>query len=336
MSGERIFVVQLIQVIMNMLTIWILALVAHRLLGDGLIPSSILFPAMYFPWLVMAGRVLTETMYGLLLWISVLVLVKSLDSGKNGFTFLFGLISGIMTLLRPEGILVWALSLPLAPAIVQGRKAIVHWLLSGAGVLVCILPWAVRNRSALGEFTPFPTTSGYNLWVAVRPVGSEVWSESDEFSLATDSGRRYYIDREASRKFTELAVENFRRDGVPVVVARALQRTALAWTRFPGTGEAAGWNPGFLLLTTVHVSMLGFAVSGFVGLKTGRAWLLVFPLFVLSLSLPVSKGLTRYLLPGMPAVALLAGQGLLSFLSKIKGSKLPEVGKAAGSSAKGG
>ena len=86
--GERILVVQLIQVAMNLLTIWILAVSAHKLLGNGLKPYSILFSAVYFPWLVFSSRVLTETLYGLLLWISLYTLVKLIDAGGGGSTAL--------------------------------------------------------------------------------------------------------------------------------------------------------------------------------------------------------------------------------------------------------
>lgn len=238
-----------------------------------------------------------------------------------------------MTLLRPEGILVWAVSLVPMLTLVPGRRAILHWLVSGVGVFVCITPWAVRNRLVFGEFTPFPSTSGYNLWVASRPVDSESWNESEEFLQATDNGRRYYIDAEASREFTEIAVSNVQRDGLSVVVTRALQRTALAWVRFPGTGELVGWNLKFMLLSAAHISMLGLAVAGFISLKTRRAWLLVFPVIVLSLSLPITMGLNRYLLPGMPAVALLAGQGLLSLFGMKDGIKPPDTLTAAGPAA---
>lgn len=333
MLGERILVVQLIQVSMNLLTIWILAVTAHRLLRKRLKPYSILFAAMYFPWLVFSSRLLTETLYSLLLWISILFLAKCADTNGRRHCLAFGMIAGAMVLLRPEGILVWAVSLVPMLIIIPGRKAFLNWLISGIGVLICILPWAIRNQVEFGELSPYSSTSGYNLWVSSRPIGSECWDGSEEFQRATDYGRHYYIDSAASREFADIAISNFRRDGVFVIAGRALQRTALAWMRFPGTGELVGWNMKFVLLTVANLSMLGLAVAGFISLKTRRAWLLVFPVVVFSLSLPLTKGLTRYLLPGMPAVALLAGQGLLSLFGKKGGSKPPDSQTAAGPAA---
>jgi hypothetical protein len=151
--------------------------------------------------------------------------------------------------------------------------------------------------------------------VASRPVDSQWWDADEEFIEATRSWTHYYTDSSASDNFRKTAFENFRADRPVIIAVRALRRWFTAWFRFPGSGGFSGWNARYIALSAFQAVFVALAVYGVFKAERKKALtLLLVPVLALSCSLPVTKGLTRYLLPGWPAVALLAGHALMVLL----------------------
>jgi hypothetical protein len=312
--GQKVLVVQIVQMVLNCLALWFVLKAADCLLDGKLIPWAALFAALYFPWLILSSMILAESLFIVLLWSAVLAMAKSVVLDGKRYYLFSGILMGAAVMVKPIGLPVLLLSaVPIA--VVAGlREGLRSWSLVATGCLICVVPWTIRNYAAMGEMTCLPSTSGYNLWVAARPLGAEWWDSSEEFAWATDNWKHYYIDRRASERFTELAIARLEADGALVVAGRALLRTFSAWLRFPGTGNRVGWNPTYVSLTLIQLAMVVLAILGIIRLRDRRSLFLLLPAVALTACLPVSKGLTRYLLPGMPAVALLSGHGLLSML----------------------
>ena len=312
LCGQHLLCIQILQVAFNCLSLTFLFLTV-RGTDEKDNPWVLLFPALYVPWLVLSSMILAESLFTALLWASVYLLSGALRTGKMKFHLLLGLTLGAGVLVKPVGVVMAVLSLACLFAV---NRKMLKVSLTGLTVLLVLMPWALRNMEAVHRLTIFPTTSGYNLWIASRPIGSEWWDESEEFREATGDWDHYYIDGEACRDFRHTAMGRFRNDGILTVAGRALARTVIGWTRFPGTGDLSGWNAEYLFMTAIRITMLVFSAVGFFRLQMKHRWLLILPAVALSFALPVTKGLTRYLLPASPGIALLAGQGVLSLIRR--------------------
>ena len=313
--GSRFLTVQLIQLFLNTLSLCLVYMSAKRIFRDRLRDAAILFVVLYFPWLLISSSILSESLFICILWLLVYSLARYQENTRAANGLISGVLLGALVLTKPAGLIVGLTCSVAMLFILQWKlfKKLMPPLLLGA--LLLVLPWMFRNHMSLGKLTFMPTTSGYNLWVASLPIGSNVWMQVDEFQVATGDG--YYIDAQSSARFEEFARQNFESDGVLRVVARAITRSTLAWSRFPGSGNRFGLNLVYIGSTLVQLVILGFAVVGIVNLRGRATWLLIMPVVGLTLVLPLTKGLTRYLLPGLPAIGLFAGQGFLCVFNRI-------------------
>ena len=203
---------------------------------------------------------------------------------------------------------------------IRGAKnGLRDWLIMLACTSVVLFPWGIRNYTEMGTSTFLPSNSGYNLWVASRPADAAWWSDSEEFTRATNDWENYYIDQTADANFKETALENIGRDSFFTIIGRAAYRWFTGMVRFPGTGSFAGMNLKFIAFTAVQSGMIILAAVALFMLKSRKAWFVfLLPLLALSSALPVSKGLTRYLLPALPAIAMLAGHSVIELSDLIK------------------
>ncbi len=313
--GSGFLTVQLMQLLLNTLSLCLVYMTAKRIFRDRFRDPAILFVVLYFPWLLTSSSILTESLFTCILWLFVYSLARYQENTRAANGLISGVLLGALVLTKPAGLVI-GITCSLAMLLILHWKRFMKLMPPLLlGTLLLILPWMFRNHISLGKLTFMPTTSGYNLWVASLPIGSDVWMEVDEFQVATRDG--YYIDAQSSARFEEFARQNFESDGVLLVVTRAITRSALALSRFPGSGGRTGLNPVYIGFTLVQLVILGFAVVGIVNLKSRAAWLLIMPVVGLTLLLPLTKGLTRYLLPGFPAIALFAGQGFLCVFNRI-------------------
>jgi len=301
---------------MSLVLIYKTALMA---LGEKFKPWSILFPALYFPWLLLSSKLLSEALFTFLLWAAVFSMTKFVRSREKRHLILAGILLGLLILTKSIGLVVLLLSL-VSFAVLKGlKRGLVYWLGMSACAIAVLLPWGVRNYVQMGVPTFLPSNSGYNLWVASRAPDASWWSDSDEFVQATDDWEHYYIDQTADSNFRQIAIRNFHTEGFSTIIKRAGYRFFTGLSRFPGTGSITGMNIKFLALTMIQSGMLLLAFAFLVRLRSKEAWFMfILPMIALSAALPVSKGLTRYLLPALPAVALLAGQSLLVILARLR------------------
>lgn len=318
LPGGNILPILILQLLFLSLSLVFVHRTALMVLGERFRPWSILFPALYFPWLLLSSKLLSEAFFTFLLWASVFSMTKFVHSRKKSHLILAGILIGLLVLTKSIGLAVLLLSL-VSFAVLNGlKRGLLNWLVMSACAFVVLLPWGVRNYVQMGVPTFLPSNSGYNLWVASRAPDDSWWSDSEEFVQATDDWDHYYIDQTADLNFREIAISNFRAEGFTTIVRRAGYRLFTGLSRFPGTGGITGMNIKFLTLTLIQSGMLLLAFVSLIRIRSKEAWfLLILPMIALSAALPVSKGLTRYLLPALPAIALLAGQSILEILARI-------------------
>jgi hypothetical protein len=310
--GQNIIIVQLLQIGLNCLTLTFVYLITYEA-NRGINQWAILFPAIYVPWLMLSSMILAESLFTLFIWASVYLLSKSAQTTESKYYILLGVTLGMGVLIKPIGIMLLLIT---NVYLLIDKNKISKVLLVCIFTLLILLPWAARNYNATERMTVFPSTSGYNLWVASRPIGSEWWDNSEEFQEATQDWSHYYIDRDASSRFRDIALQNVKDASILRSLSRAVLRSLMAWSRFPGTGSLMGWNIEYLVMSAIHIVVIILAFIGFVRSENRLRWILVLPAIALSFSLPITKGLTRYLLPSSPGVVLLAGQGFLHITKK--------------------
>jgi len=301
---------------MSLVLIYKTALMA---LGEKFKPWSILFPALYFPWLLLSSKLLSEVLFTFLLWASVYSMMSFFHSMRKHHLIMGGVLLGLLILTKSIGLAVLLLSSISFILLIGLKKGILNWLLMLLCAFLVVLPWGIRNYVQLGVPTFLPSNSGYNLWVASRAPDASWWSDSEEFIQATDDWDHYYIDQTADKNFREIAASNFHAEGFATSIKRAGYRLLTGLSRFPGTGSFTGMNIKFLSLTLIQSGMLLLAIVSLFRQGSKEAWLLlILPMIALAAALPVSKGLTRYLLPALPAIALLAGQSVLGILARMR------------------
>ncbi len=261
------------------------------------------------------GSFMTESLYILLCAAAMVVL---LDATRNGVEVKFGLaglLLGLATLTRSEGVILFGLlAVPLAfIGSAKGRWARTAFAL--AGFALAVVPWTARNALRFHEFIPVSQSLkgvlvGANCdysyygdeigsWVVpcVARVETKGLSEVQAFDRYQAAGLRY--------------LGNHKDDLPRVVGARILRTFGLfrpgVWF---GHGEPEVRNSAFsrrtLWLTWV---LLALALLGAV-LLAGRSrlhlWLLLAPILTVTLTSAVAYGNPRFRAAAEPCLIVLA------------------------------
>lgn len=326
LPGQEIFVVQMVQILLNCAVLWFLIMSSHILIRDMLNALAYVIPAVYIPWLITSGMILTEALFTFLLWATIYACAKYTVARRFRYLPISGLLLGLLILTKPVGILVLG-AITLYFAFSLGSRRVLAVSVISASAVVTVAPWAVRNYISVDKVAITPTTSGYNLWVASKPLGNRIWKSSPGFIAATEDATHYYIDGVANDSFRALAIRRFSDCNPLKTVWSSILRIAKAWLRCPGTGDMVSVSVRYILLSAAHIGMIIFAIIGFLRLASTKKWLLVLPAIALTFALPVSKGLTRYILPAYPAVVLLSAHGFLSALNSATSQSIGTIGK---------
>lgn len=122
---------------------------------------------------------------------------------KSGFSmFLFSFVASLLLLLRSEFI-VFLLFVYL---VILLKRRFKYAIVTFAVILLFISPWIIRNYSIFGEFIPFTTSSGLNLYRGNNPVKIGNWGEDyfiQELKGITNPGNfeiiynKYYTEKAA-------------------------------------------------------------------------------------------------------------------------------------------
>jgi 4-amino-4-deoxy-L-arabinose transferase-like glycosyltransferase len=138
-------------------TIICVAVLARRLRGDraGLLAAGI---AAIYPNLIAAdGALMSESLYGLLIALSLLAAYRLLASPKIDRGLVLGALVGLAALTRAEAVLL--LPLLLVP-VVRRRHGTRVAAVACLALLAVITPWTVRNAIVFHHFVPLATDSG--------------------------------------------------------------------------------------------------------------------------------------------------------------------------------
>lgn len=323
-----------VEILIGVATVLGVYLLARRLLGPGVALVAALALALDPISIAMTSNVTTETVFAGLWVAAALLWVAGLQQRRSGLLAAAGLAFGVSVLVRPIGLYLPVLLVPLTFWLVGAPRT--RRLVASAAILVSFaVPvglWAARNHHETGVVT-VSTIGAHNLLD---------YRAADALAIDEGSSRPEEADRlEARARRAAGAHAN------GAVLAQA--ESSLAWhtlahhpkgavlTTVRGLGRVL-FGPGraeMLRLVTGSTETVGLAdraaiaaeaallfalllaaVGGVVALVRRRAWLaLAVPLALAVYDIALSAGAegnARLRMPASPFLALLAGAGLVA------------------------
>jgi 4-amino-4-deoxy-L-arabinose transferase-like glycosyltransferase len=320
-AGHHWWAVYVVQSLLCTATILGIYLLARLLFSRRVAATTLLLAVVYLPFLAYAHVLMPETLFITCLVFSTYAFVRGVLGNSRVWLCVSGVLCAFAALTRSE-----ALLLPVAfflwIGLSRGRWHIFRRWKSGLALFVACMavvlsPWAIHNYLDQGQFIPGDTVGGLNLLIGNHPGADGTFDEAPVWSNPA-------VMRALAEGKREGALDNVFRD------------QALAWiSSHPGSFlRLTGWRMALFLgapndwlvdgigsntLDAVSGSqefygwaLMFFAlVGGFAGLWRGRQTLLPLLCFFYVLGVvSVFYFQTRYRLPAMPFVLMLAAYGL--------------------------
>ena len=274
--------------------------------------------ALYPGAVAMSAFVLTEAPFCVFMLLELALWGAAWRAGSNRRCTVLALMAGAAaaaaTLIRPS----WLLFTPLA-AIVglaadqrRGRQLLMGVTTAG-GLVVCMLPWWIRNARETGHFVPTTLQLGASMYDGLNPTadGGSNMSFVDEFvaderasvvAMPQDEPFEYRLDRRMLRAALAWARGN------PARVAQlAAAKFVRLWNVWPNEPSLRSWPLRLVVLAT-YGPLLCLSLVG-VWRFTPRGWPFIvawLPAVYFTLLHIVFVGSIRYREPAMLASMVLA------------------------------
>ena len=205
--GERVLFVVLAQVLLTLLTAWLLYRAAHLLGGERAGLAAAWLYALSPNALFWAGTIMTETFFAFWLALALAMLIDAVRRTSWRRGGVSGLALGLAVLTRPIGL--YLIPLWAAGALVARWKSGAgsrRWLPAAAVLLAALMPvlaWQTRNllvhesfrltasfRTVFIDYTA-ASTLGDALGISRDEAATQLRQSSDAFAAALDAVRRY-------------------------------------------------------------------------------------------------------------------------------------------------
>ncbi|MDZ7696055.1 MAG: tetratricopeptide repeat protein [Deltaproteobacteria bacterium] len=263
-----------------------------------------------------------------MLLLSVLLLLKALDSGRDRYWLFLGLLLGLMSYL-------WAnlgLMLPLSMVFIlfyqrsSWRKPVAHCTLVLVGFALILVPGVLRNYATTGELALMNTQGGRLLYTSNNPSNltgrynvpafsraDPVASEKDFHAEAERRLGRSLTQREVSRYWALETLRFLREDPetIPVLLTNKLKGT-IGHCEIPTNHSyetAAGFSPFLGWPFPFFSVILGLGVPGLViGIRQSRrAVVLLLPILMTLATVLIFYTSSRLRMPAVPFLIMGAG-----------------------------
>jgi 4-amino-4-deoxy-L-arabinose transferase-like glycosyltransferase len=347
------------QMLINVCSVVAIFILGKLIFGEAVATLAALLFSLSPNALFWSTVVMTETLFGFILIISLYLLAKALKSRSNSLLFASGLSLGAAAMVRPIGlplILIWALVLVIFMAReAGGRRVALQSLLMILGAAMLVVPWIVRNGIVRGEFV-FSKVSGktffsFNMTEVIASIeGVERNEVTDLIGSAEDP-----LSRAAQIAIKYPGI--FIKQQVIGITRAAFGIESGVWGKILGYGHEgrgsfgvissftqggfqAGWEqlqelwndserrPHLLLglfgmgFTTLLASFSLVGILNFTELDTlARLFLTILILSTAYLIIvPGAAGQARFRIPTEPLLAILGARGISLLTERIKNS----------------
>lgn len=271
------------------------------------------------PFLIFfSGLLLTETLFTTALvmaWIFVLPLSGSLATVGYRQAIPAGVMLWICIMLRPSAVILIIL---VPVAIVICRRFDRSAMAAGALIIVIVaaglLPWALRNRTVIGEWCWLTTRGGISLYDGWHEgaTGASDLAHTKVMSEVSGLGEREWDDY-----FSRLAWTAARQDPLRVLRLAGCKFLRM-WNFIPNVGAyRSGW-PVVLSAIWMFVILISAAVGLWWHRYAVRWWvMLLLPAAGFTMLHTVFVASIRYRVPVMPMIMVLSATGMVILLKRI-------------------
>lgn len=334
----------------------VMGLLGRRLMSPSVGLVAAAFAAFSPLWVQWGGRVLSESVYLVVIPLLLWVALECVDRPSWRIFGVVGLVIGVAALTRSEAIaFVVVLGVPL---VLLGsrdwRRRVTYAMALVVGVVIIVGPWLVRNEIQMGGLT-LSTDNGTTWAGAYTPA---TFSPANPLYGSFD-GDAQYADTFVSLKWgkppggakawTELSLENavghfgmaFARSHLSDLPGVVLAREGRLWgvyaigTQLHNDAGDGGWVEGFYIAGWFFEWIsLPLAVAGAVILgRRSRRHLVVIvtPVIVAALNAALFFGSTRLRVAAEPSLFLLASIAIVSAFHRLRRLTLRGTGKASSS-----
>lgn len=272
------------------------------------------------------GSLMAESLFIALVTGAVLVAVHARRHPRPGWFALLGLLLGLATLARSDGILVAVVLAGVTAGCAPGSATRRLGLAAAAlvAVVIVLTPWTVRNADAFGEAIPFSNNSGTLLSGANCTdtySGGELagWSARCAVDPDASSGGKREVKLSDVGRSKGLT---YARKHVGGLVLVAPLRVVRGWGLWSPTALAdaevteSRLRAMQLIAWPASLALFGFAAVGSVLLVRSRGWTTAAPLLAVvgasGLILAASWGNQRFRLVAEPELAVFASVALIA------------------------
>jgi len=300
--GHDLTWVRTVQAVLSAYTCVLTYLIAAILFDSLVAALSGLFCALYLPFIVGSGAILTETLFIFLCLAFIVLIIHRQDSFS---TVIAGAVFGVALLTRPVAlfflpfVLYW---------LTTSRKEFTLSLIVTflTGLLLIITPWTIRNYLQLESFVPLTNLGGlalYNSYVVPQQgLGYNSLESLDReyFDIKNETGRNRYL----IRKTFDYVYQN------PMRVIRFMfVKLALLIYPFDGYWYPVSFGSRYNIFW--GITLCFGAASLCINLKSfdGRQKLILYLLLSFVIASMCFYGSPRFRLPAEPFLICLAAHG---------------------------
>jgi tetratricopeptide (TPR) repeat protein len=211
LSDNTVYVMQVIQALLNTATIFIIYYAAKRIFSQPAAYISASLAALYYIFIFYSGLILIEILHTFILSLFLLYLLKVSNEIKVKHFITAGLLFGLLILFR--GNIILFLPVFLIWLYFRHNREIKNLLkpalLFLAGVFLPLIVVALNNYIAEKDFVILTSNGGINFYLGNNPDATGIYMNPKEFSLVTDLTGHNYAERQTGRDMTPGEVSDF-------------------------------------------------------------------------------------------------------------------------------
>lgn len=317
--GGSIRAVRVAQALLDTATVLAVFLLARTLIGGRIGPLAAAIVVAFNPYLIyFSALLLSETLFTAMLAWGMVLLVKGSARRRRRELLLWllgGVLLGLSVLVRPS-----AVALPVLLGLVsvflnrpmggsyklqersQERTRVPPGSAMVLLTVICLLPWAVRNRVVLGRWIWLDTNSGFTLYDGFNP---DATGSSDQ-KFVNRLPELQVLDEVQRDQYLSESAGNYARNHPRRVWELTWAKLARTWSPVP-LSEQYGRTELRLIALAYSLPFDALVLLGLLrgGLPKSANVFLITPAVYFSIIHALTVGSLRYRIPAEPPMAVL-------------------------------